>query len=223
MTTQLETQLGTLETRAVELRAKLDDAAAASAALDARLAQGEFDRAGDAANKRAELESLNRALETVERDAQRVQSELDAQAAAAARRAHLDAVTAIAQGAADLDTQAQDAAAELARQIEKDAAAIWAMKCRADGLRAQLTRIANDDPAIFQEDLSLELTRRIGYQGMRENYPEFAPVQIVDNFQSIGGRAVGAALGALAAQELAARNAKHYAKPRGVWRGTGAA
>lgn len=161
MKNTLETQLETLENRATELRQKRDDAAAASAALDDRLAQGEFAAAGDTASKRAEFDAIGRALDGVERDADAVREQIAEAQAQATRRAHLDAVTAIAQGAADLDTQAQDAAAELARQIEKDAAAIWEMKCRADGLRAELTKIAHDDPAIFQEDISLELARRI--------------------------------------------------------------
>jgi chromosome segregation ATPase len=211
---KLQTQLETLETRANELRTKRDDAAKQSEALDAQLAQGELDRAGEAANKRAELDAITRALESVERDADAVRGQIAEQGATAARRAHLDEVEAIAQEAADLDAQAQGAAAELARQIEKDAAAIWEKKSRADALRAELTKIAYDAPATLQDALSPELARQIGYQGIRENYPQFAPVQIIENLGSCGASAVGAAIHLLAEQDVAERNAQRYANKR---------
>lgn len=161
---KLQTELETLETRATELDAQAAAAAKESAALDAQLAGGDFKQAGAAAGKRAELDAINRALDNVNQDAQRVQSELDAQNAAAAHAAKVAHLREVASEIMTLDAQAHAAAAELASELDKRLSAIEATRNKAHALRYEFKRAHQSEPALIAEAISPQTQSAIGFR-----------------------------------------------------------
>lgn len=195
---QLELERAELEKRATELCTKRDDAARESEALDARLAQGEFDRAGDAANKRAELDAIGRALDGVERDADAVREQIAEAEAEAAKIAELTRLQTLARDIVSLDAEAHKAALELAAQIEARVCEIAQTRERAHILREQIRRVHVLAPAIVQKALSPQLQAAIGYGGSYSSWIGFNPPSVFPNgngdLRAIGETAVATSL-----------------------------
>lgn len=192
--TTSQTQLETLENRATELRQKRDDAARESAALDARLAQGEFAAAGDAANKRAKLDAIGRALDGVERDADEVRGQIAEQGAAAARAAEVLQLRNIARDILTLDAEAQNAALRLVSELETKLEAIELAREAAHALRQQFRTLRYSDSALIAEALSPQVQADIGYSD-REHWPGFQPRTILPGRNSEIGNTVETAIG----------------------------
>lgn len=176
MKNTFQTQLETLENRAAELRAKRDEAAA-SAALDARLAQGEFTAAGDAPNKRAELDAIGRALDGVERDADVVREQIAEAQAQAARAAEVEQLQNIARDISILDADAQNRALLLVSELETRLEAIELAREAAHALRQEIRLVRSRDSGLIAEALSQQTQADIGYSD-RERWTGFDPQPI---------------------------------------------
>jgi DNA repair exonuclease SbcCD ATPase subunit len=215
MKTISQTQLEALETRATELRQKRDDAAAASAALDARLASGEFDRAGDAANKRAELDAIGRALDGVEADADAVRGQIAEQGAAAARAAEVLQLRNVARDILILDADAQNRALLLVSELETKLEEIELAREAAHALRQQFRAIRSRDRALITEALSQEIQSAIGYSS-HERWAGFDPRPIFPGRNSEIGNAIETAIGSAIVKraQQRARTQNNIPRPR---------
>lgn len=155
--TEIENQLDAKNKRADELRDLRDETALESDALDLAVQNGDFKTAGKAANKRAELDAIARALAAVEAEALECRGQLDGLEADRLRGLDLARVAAIAsnlQAAKDRrnSTLAQ-AAAALDASVES-ALDDWNLVYE---LTTELDQIRMRDGDLFRDAVAPEL------------------------------------------------------------------
>ena len=163
-----QSQLELLETRATELRKLLDAAQSEAQTLDDKVSGGDFAQAGAATTARVHFDTLTRALDAVTRDIEAERARIAEAAAASARASEIKRLAQIARDIARLNEQSQNAALELAAQIESRAGAIYETRARAVSLRNELRAIHESAPDVLADALPLELAAQIGYRGDSE-------------------------------------------------------
>ena len=146
---QLQTEIQTLENRANELRDRRDKVARDSSALDARVALGDVDAVSDAASKRAELETINRAIDSMGRDLSEMRDRLASDAKQTVEADEIERVRGLKSEMAAAFARRREIAHEAAAALDVAALAMQTEMQTVWNCRAEINGLQTRDAALF--------------------------------------------------------------------------